>query len=750
MSREAFEQGKKLLDAGRLDEAHAVLSAPLRTDPTNISLLFLLGVTDYQRGEFDLAIQSFEKALDQKPDFAPALFNLGTIHMEQHRFEPAIQLLDKAHQYDPENYGTLQNLCSSLKAVGNEARAISLLERAVTRTKQNPVFVHGYGVFLTELGRISEAIPALRQAVSRAPEWGDAHLSLGAALALSQTPLDALPPLAKAISLAPKNPEPYFLQGNVQEKAGDLEGASDSYRAAIEADPDYTPAYINLGKIARDMGNTTGSIAIYQEAISRGLDSAEVSMNLGNSLQSAGLLADAEEALRRAIALEPLNPQAHVNLGNTRMLQGRADEALEAMRGGLKIDPGFAGGGTNYLMCLTYLPSTTEELLDEESRFWAYRYKYGATRTAWKNTPDPDRKLRVGYVSPDFRTHSVAYFFEPLLDQHDRDAFEVYCYANVARPDATTERLQDLSDHWRSIRELDDETAADLIARDEIDILIDLAGNRLGLFAIKPAPVQGTWLGYPGGTGLATMDFRITDALADPKGDADGYHVEDLERLEDGFLCYRPSPEAPPVVDPPCLTNGHITFGSFNNLAKLTSETIDDWAKILNTVSSSRLRLKCRSFACPKTSARIITAFEERGISNDRLTLLAETETHVAHLAEYGNVDIALDTYPYNGTTTTFEALWMGVPVVTSWGNRHAGRVGASILTRLGQPGWVAGSSKDYLDIAAALAADKAQLKERRSTLRRTLAESSLSDAAGFAGAVESVFRARWRAWCAG
>ena len=358
--------------------------------------------------------------------------------------------------------------------------------------------------------------------------------------------------------------------------------------------------------------------------------------------------------------------------------------------------------------------------------------------------PTDGRRLRVGYISRDFTTHSVAYFLEPLLANHDRAAFEIFCYSDVERPDATTARLRTYTDHWCSIVGQSDDAVTGKIRGDAIDILVDLAGhskgNRLLVFARRAAPVQVTWLGYPNTTGLRSMDYRVTDEISDPTGVAEKLATETLIRLPGGFICYRPASETPELLDPPSRVNGAITFGNFNSIAKLTPEIISLWSQLLNRIPGSKLLLKSNGLGDEVLRARILGNFETGGIDPTRIELLGWTTSTYFHLALYNKIDIALDTSPYNGTTTTCEALWMGVPVVTLVGDRHAARVGASILTQIDMTDCIALNEAAYVDIAFSLANDPEKLNLIRRSCREKLRSSPLMDEAGFARQMEAAF----------
>ena len=426
--------------------------------------------------------------------------------------------------------------------------------------------------------------------------------------------------------------------------------------------------------------------------------------------------------------------------------QGRTAEALRCFQQACGKQPEFAAAHSNLLLAMHYDPAKSPEEIFAEHRKTPHASVEPAR--SHSNDPTPDRRLRIGYLSPDFRSHSVAFFFEPVIEAHDRAAFEVTCYSNVPRPDHATLRFERLADRWRNVRGLGDEAAAALIRADGIDILIDLAGhtgeNRLDVMARKPAPVAVTWLGYPDTTGLPQIDYRITDAWADPPGASERFHTEELVRLPGGFLCYMKPRDVAGCGLPPCERTGHITFGSFNNFSKLNPQVAEVWSAILDRVPGSRLLLKSKALGDQGARQRARELFRGR----DGVELLARNPSVRQHLEIYGRVDIALDPFPYNGTTTTCEALWMGVPVVALAGRRHAGRASLSLLASLGLEELIAESVEDYARIAAGLAGDPARLRELRATLRRRMAESRLTDAQTFTRVLESAYRTMWRRWC--
>jgi predicted O-linked N-acetylglucosamine transferase (SPINDLY family)/glycosyltransferase involved in cell wall biosynthesis len=491
------------------------------------------------------------------------------------------------------------------------------------------------------------------------------------------------------------------------------------------------------------------------------LRAIRIAPNVSHYLQTAGLvlaaLGRSQEAiwsLRKAVSLHPQNPDYHASLAHALKEAGQADEAVESYRESLKLHPDQPRTRSSLLLAMHYTERNLDEIHTEHLQ-WNQLHADPSTSSGQglSNSPDPDRRLRIGYFSPDFCAHSVAYFFEPLLLHHDPAQADVYCYAHVPRSDEVTERFKRKSPNWREITRASDAELAEIIRRDQIDILVDLAGhtvhNRLGVFARKPAPIQVSYLGYPDTTGLTAMDYRLTDAYADPPGWGESLHTEKLVRLPRGFLCYMPPRDAPPVAPPPAERSGVVTFASFNALAKITPRMLAIWARILLQVPESRLILKSHSgLSDQATRKRLLETFAVAGVEPHRVELHGRIATLAAHLELYHRVDIALDTFPYCGTTTTCEAMWMGVPVITLAGRAHVSRVGVSLLMQMGLPEMIAETPDGYVRKAAKLAADLPALADLRTNLRPRLSASPLMDGPGFARNVETAYRQMWHTWC--
>lgn len=554
----------------------------------------------------------------------------------------------------------------------------------------------------------------------------------------------------------PDHSEGLYLMALCANAAGRVDVAIECLRKARAVSPDDADIAFSLGSL---LAATAPRDALdpFRDAVRLRPDFAAAWTNMGNLLAGMGLLEEAAEAYEQALAADPDLLEVASNLGVIRQSQGRHDEALRHHEHVVRQRPDFHKGQHNRLMSMHYNEGLTTDEIQAAHRAWGQRLARELDGAPLQSAPcanggDTDRPLRVGYVSPDFRQHPVANFLLPLLEAHDRREVDVWCYSDVARPDAMTEKLQAHADHWVDTAGMADDILAERIAADQIDILVDLAGhtsgNRLAVFARRVAPVQMTWLGYPGITGLAEMDFRLTDAIADPPGEMEGEDTEQLVRLAVGFLCYRP-PVDTPAAKPP-LGDRPVVFGSFNNFAKVNETVLDCWARILEVCPGVLLTIKARSLNDAGTRRQCADGFRARGIDPARLRLRGTVPGLAEHFAAYNDIDIALDTFPYNGTTTTFDALWMGTPVITLRGDRHAARVGASILTHLGLPELIAEDRDAYIRAAVSLAGDVDRCRNYSVGLRDRMRASPLLDADRFARGIEKTYRDKWNICCRG
>ncbi len=587
----------------------------------------------------------------------------------------------------PRHPHALNNLAILMRSTRRYDAALELYRQAQAASPDDAHIYSNFGCLLVDLGRAAEAVDALKRAVTLRPDHGDAYFNLGNCRRDARDKAGAQIGYERAIRLRPGMAEPHAAKGDLHKERGELATAVDCFVTALKARPDMLEPYNNLGETLKEQGRLAEAIGIFQEGVGK----------------------------------HPNNALIHGNL----------------------------------LFALHYTPQVAPDLIHKAHVVWNERHARPLlpAQPRFANDRAAGRRLRVGYVSPDFCTHSCAYFSEALIREHDPVAVEVFCYPTSTREDATTLRFRRMASHWRPLAGVADDAAAALIRQDAIDILVDLAGhtaeNRLLVFARKPAPVQVTWLGYPDTTGMTAMDYRLTDAVADPEGVADRRAVERLVRLPGGFLAFQPLIAADARDTPPVLAAGHVTFGSFNNISKLSPEVIRVWSEILGRVDGARLVLKGKAFADPPTRARYAALLAANGIAAERVDLLSRIEPVGNHLRAYDGIDIGLDPFPYNGTTTTCEALWMGVPVITLAGEHHVARVGASLLTQCGLAGFIAGDEADYVAKAVALAGDLSRLTELRRTMRARLERSPLTDYAGFARNVEVAYRRMWQDWLA-
>jgi protein O-GlcNAc transferase len=601
-------------------------------------------------------------------------------------------------------------------------------------------------------GRLQEADDLYRQILSQdSAHAGALHL---AGLVAHQRGRDdlAVDLIRKAIVLNPASPEAHVNLGNALRDMGQLDEAVTAYREAIALNPKLPEAHNNLGNALRDKRQPNEALAAFSQAIALRPRYAEAHGNIGSTLRDMGRLDEAIAAFREAIVLNSSLPGAFANLGNALKDSGQLDDAIAAYRQAVALNPTCAQTHSNLLLALLNHSGYDAAAIAEEHRAWSRQHAEPLRKSILPhdNDRDPDRRLRVGYVSRDFYDHAVSRFLPPLFRHHDRAACRIICYSDVSRPDAVTERLRACVDEWHNIVGLSDERVAAKIRQDKIDILVDLAGhtagNRLLVFARKPAPVQITYLGYPATTGLSQIDYRLTDAFADPPGETESLHSEKLWRLPNCNWCFAEPEDSPPVRT--SRADGPIHFGTFNNLTKASPFVMDLWAAILKATPSSRLIFKSRGLGVPSVRSRIIYFFESRGVQADRLDLRGSGQDTPTHLDAYNQMDISLDTFPYHGTTTTCDALWMGVPVVTLAGKSHISRVSVSLLSCLGLSFLVAQSHEEYVSFAVRLANDLPRLADLHRTLRDKMRASPLMDAPKFARNIEAAYRRMWHTWC--
>ncbi len=694
-----FERGRALMSlleaaiqhhrAGALAEAERLYGEVLSGDPGHPQAAFQLGVLALQSGRLDAALDMLTRATVLAPGNAACHANLGETHRRLGHAQAAIGSLLRAIALDPNLMAPIGNLGRLLQDRGAIDGALACFERAA---KLQP----GH----QDVGeRLAAARAALRERelVASDREGSDPadELSAHTLLALAR---------------------PMAIEGRIEDAMALLE-------RAVRLHPRLTFAHCNLGVLRAAVGRSRDACASY----------------------------------RRALEIEPDLPDTHHNLANALLRGGVLDEAIASFRRAAALRPDRASYGSDILFHLHFDPAYDAAALLAEARAWehAHAAPIGPTPTAMHQQHEdrdraPGRRLRVGYISPNFRRHCQAFFMTPLLAHHDHERFEIICYSDVVRPDEWTERLLAHADGAHVVTGMPDAALADRIAEDRIDLLVDLTmhmeGSRLPVFARKPAPVQICWLAYPGTTGLAAMDYRVTDPYLDPPGSDDGAYAERSLRLPDTFWCYQPLTDDAKVGPLPALRRGRINFGSLNNLLKVGERSIALWARVLRAVEGSTITL-----LAPAGDARerTVGSFEAHGIERGRVEFV-EVRPRERYLATYDSIDLCLDTVPYNGHTTSLDAFWMGVPVVTLVGSTVVGRAGLCQAMNLGLPELVARSPDEFVSIAVGLAGNRDRLSGLRAGLRARMEASPLMDAPRFARNLEAAYRSVWRRWCEG
>lgn len=714
-----FRQAMSLYQQGRLAAAEKSARSLAHRQPDHAGVQHLLGLIAAQQGDNTQAEKYLARATRLDNRYAEAFFNHGLLLKLLGRPEEALVAFERATRLLPSSAEPRVQLANLLRCLGRLEKALATCDQALRIDNQHEGALAERPIILWELGRKEDALLACKQ----------------------------------ALDLNPANATMQYNHGNMLRECGYGKKALSAYSKATQLRPDYTEAHYNRASLLKEMGMLEDALTSYRLAIESSPALAKAYIDLGNTLCDLGRFREALQAYEEASSVDPDNPIAIRNQGNLFMDTGQVDKAEACFRRALELKEDYIKARNNLVMLLAATTRGSPDTLLEEQRRWDNIHG-AAGRTnrlpARAVAPLSGRRLRVGYVSPDMRTHAVAYFFEPLLEQHDRETCEIFCYSchPPAQSDATTERLRKASEHWRQVHELDDESLAQRIYDDRIDILVDLAGytmgNRLAAFTYRPAPVQVSYLGFFAATGLESMDYWLTDRILHPPGTTERT-LETIYRLPRCWVCYRPPEQAPPVAPRPA-DGGHIMFGCFSNISKFSDQAIAVWSDILRSLPESRLLLMERLLASPEVRAMLLARFEQQGIGCDRL-ILRGSVPYIQYLATYAEIDIILDPFPRTGGTTTAEALWMGVPVITLAGQRYVERISTSKLHALGLDDLVASNHKEYTQKAIALARDHGHRQLLRKTLRQRMAASPLCDSKGLARSIEAAFTEMWSQW---
>jgi predicted O-linked N-acetylglucosamine transferase (SPINDLY family) len=664
------------------DEAAAqYIESAIRLNQGNPAFYSSLGKVYFALRRTDEAVACYQRAVQLWPDFAEAHYELGNLGRIRGRLEEAITSYHRALQVRPDDFRALNNL----------------------------------GVVFKDKGRLEEAIACYRQVVQLRPTDVEPHNNLGIALCDHGSP----------------------------------DAAVACYHQALELKPDYAEAHCNLGVALWGQGKLDEAVGCFRRALKLKPDYAEAHHNLGGALKDQGKLDEAVACYRRALELKPDCAEAHSNLGNALKDRGKLDEAVARYRRALELTPEYAKAHSNLLSTLHYCAGVTPEELAEAHAEFDHRHAapLSGTIARHENVHGRHGRLRLGFVSPDLCRHPVGSFLVRVLENLSQSGPETICYSDRIVKDDLTHRLQAAATRWRDVIGTSDQRLAEQIRSDGVDILFDLAGhtahNRLLAFARKPAPIQVTWIGYEGTTGLAAMDYLLADRHVMPPG-AEEYCREKVLRMPDGYVTYDPPHDAPPVGALPALAQGHVTFGSFNNPAKITPEVVAVWAKILRRAPAARLLLKYRGLGDEAVKGRYLDLFVSHGVGPHRLEFLPSS-SYTDYLATYHRVDVALDPFPFSGSATTCEALWMGVPVVTCPGESFASRHSLSHLSNVGLTETIARDFDEYVELAVSLANDLPRLAALRAGLRERMAASPLCDGKRFAANLMSILQDVWQ-----
>jgi protein O-GlcNAc transferase len=777
--------------AGDLPAARELYQHVLASRPDDTDILLRLGILELQCGAYDAALAHLDDAIMRAPDvarlhfarghalaaaqrFADArrayervlaldapsadlLFAIGNTSQSLADYPRAIDAYTRAVELEPAHVDAFNNLGNCYKQHGAHDDAESAYRRALAIQPHNANALTNLGALLQTRGRLDTAIPLLEAAVRAAPDSPYALLNLGVALLERRDFTTASALLTRVLELDAGFPEAAYNLGIALHALGKTHEASGCYQRAIARDPAHADAHNNLGNVLKELNDTAGAADAFDNAIALRPDLVAAHNNAAMLMRTLGRIDEAETRLRRALEIDPQHSVTYNNLATVLKDAGRIEDSIACYREALRCDPENIVAHSNLAYSLTFSADDPRTPLDECRRWSAQheaRYRDARRPHARPGAHDRTRRLRIGYVSPDFRNHCQALFMMPLLSHHDHACFDIYCYASVTRPDDITRRLASHADVWRDVRALDDERLAQQIRDDRIDILIDLtmhmADARPLLFARKPAPVQIAWLAYPGTTGIGAIDYRLTDPWLDPPG-TDHHYSEQSIRLADTFWCYDPLIDATDASSGslavnalPALQNGYVTFGCLNNPCKLTDRALQLWRGVLHETGAARLLLMA-----PQGSARtrLIERLASHGIDSERVRFVP-FQSRADYLRTYREIDIGLDTFPYNGHTTSLDACWMGVPVVTRVGATAAGRAGLSQLMNLGLSELAADSDAQFVDIAVRLAHDRPRVARLREGLRARMSASPLMDGARFAAHIEAAYRNAWARWC--
>ena len=745
--RQHLNEALRRHNAGQLREAETLYRQVLSYQPGHADALRLLGIVAFQTGRSEDAVELIQRATSINPDEPSYHVDLGTVLAARGRDDEAISSFRRALAIRPDDAQTHARLASTLFHKGNLDEAVPEYRRALALEPLSHETHFNLGLALHQRQQIDEAIVAYRKALSLNPKMSEAWHNLGAALRRKGLLDEAATALRHAADIRPNHGVTHAMLGHVLWELGRTDETIWAYQKAVSLGVEAADVYNNLGLALKARGDHRAALVAVRKAIELRPDVMESYNNLSTILYAVEFLDEALAAVRKALSLRD-DPGAYLNLGNTLRDVGELDEAIAAYR--KAADHGEVIALSSLLVTIYFHSDYDSRRILQEHQKWAKRYAQPLRSSIRPHDDDRSSgcRLRIGYFSHRLGNRPIGRLLLPLLSHHDRDKFEIFCYCDIPHTDYMTQEIRRHIDVWRDTGKLSDEAVADLVRRDRIDIFVDLTmhmgGSRLLAFARKPAPVQVTYLAYCGTTGLDTIDYRITDPYLDPPDRDDSIYTEKSIRLPRTYWCIAPPREAPDVPAYPQGRSGPITFGCFNSYFKVTPQTLKMWSALLRQVPHSRLIMHSGQ-GSHRQKAKDIFAGE--GVDPDRVSFVGSV-TLEEYYRQYEQIDIALDPHPYPGGTTSLDALWMGVPVVTLAGESAHSRGGLSILSNIGLTDLVGRSPDDYIRIASTLATDLPRLSELRATLRQRLRDSALMDGAAFARDVEAAFRKMWKAWC--
>ena len=741
--------GITLNELGQLEEAVKRYEQALAIKPDYAEAHSNLGITLQELGQLEEAVKCYEQALAIKPDYAETHYNLGNTLQELGQLDAAVKSYEQALAIKPDYAEAHYNLGNTVKELGQLEAAAKCYEQALAIKPDYAEVHYNLGLTLQESGQLEAAVKSYEQVLAIKPDYAEAHSNLGITLKELGQLEAAIKSYEQATAIKPDFAEAHNNLGVSLQELGQLEVAVKCFEQALAIKPDFAEAHSNLGLTLHELGQLYAAAKRHEQAIAIKPDFAEAHNNLGNTLQELGQLDAAVKSYEQALAIKPDYAEPHSNLGNTLQELGQLDVAVKSYEQALAIKPDFAEAHSNLLFALNYHPDLSAEAIFEF--YQEYDQRFGMPyRDQWQdhaNTKNLTRRLKIGYVSPDFRSHSMNHFLAPLLDHHNRDEFEIYAYAEIIKEDKMTEFYKNSADHWIKTNNISDDALSELIRSHEIDILIDLAGhtkeNRLGVFARKPAPVSVSMFGYGYTTGLSAIDYFVGDEALFPEGCKHLFSEHPFRLPSPGF-CYQPTGELGKVNNLPALEKGYVTFGTLTRSVRINHKTIQVWSEVLKQVKDSKLILNSKSFVDSNFQKTMAGRFSAEGISRDRLIMGFNSPPWDV----LRQIDISFDCFPHNSGNTLLESLYLGVPYITLSSRPSVGRIGASILIAVNNSEWIAETEKEYIDKAVALASNLPDLAKIRSQLRAKLQSSPITNEIDFVKKLEIAYRQMWKKWC--